>query len=134
MGMLGRTAQTWAYSVSYLFCKHLRFQKLWRDFFFSFLRFYLLIHERHRERGRGRGRSRFPTRNPMWLHPRSWDLDLRQRQMLNCWAIQASLRGVFAILIARFDIDILFKSSWKFLKTCFQLLQFSFIYNSVMSF
>ena len=59
-----------------------------------FLRFYLLIHERHREWGRdtGRGRSRFPGRSLIqdWI-PGPRDHDLSRRQTLNHWATQVPL-------------------------------------------
>ena len=79
---------------------------LYRDFFFFlslrpdwilisfFLRFYLVIHERHRERGRdiGRGRSRFPTGSQTQDSiPGPWNHNPRQRQTLNHWATQVPL-------------------------------------------
>ena len=65
---------------------------------FSFLIFYLFIHERHTERGRdiGRGRSWLPVGSPMWdLIPGLQDHDLSRRQMLNCWATQVSLDNLY---------------------------------------
>ena len=62
---------------------------------FSFLRFYLFIHERHRERERGRDTGRGRRR----LHAGSLKQDsipglqdhaLGRRQALNCWATQGS--------------------------------------------
>ena len=62
--------------------------------FFFFFRFYLFIHERDTERGRdtGRGKSRLCARSPMRdLIPGPQDHALSWKQMLNHWAIQASL-------------------------------------------
>ena len=58
-------------------------------FYFIFLRFYLIFHERHTERGRdtGRGRSWLPVGNLMQdsiSGPQ--DYALSQRQIFNCWA------------------------------------------------
>ena len=53
---------------------------------FSFLRFYLFIHERHTQRGRdiSRGRSRLPEGSPMWDSiPGLQDHALGRRQVLN---------------------------------------------------
>ena len=73
-------------------------------------RFYLFIHERHKERGKdtGRGRSRLHAGSPMWDSiPGLWDHNLSWRQMLNCWATQASqcqvvLLQILALLIVCF--------------------------------
>ena len=44
----------------------------------------------------GRGRSRLPAGNPMqYSIPGPWDHGLSQRQMLNCWATQASRKLTF---------------------------------------
>ena len=57
---------------------------------FFFLRFYLLIYERHRDRGSGR--SRLPLGSPMWdLIPGPGDHDLSWRQTLNHLATQVPL-------------------------------------------
>ena len=69
--------------------------------FFFFLRFYLLIHERHTERGRdtGRGRSRLHAGSPMWdLIPGPRDHAPSRRQMLNHWATQASSITIYILI------------------------------------
>ena len=65
--------------------------------------------QRQRHRDKGRGRSKLPAGSPMrdstsglQDHALSW------RQMLNCWAIQASLMVVMIIMPGKFDIG-----SWK---------------------
>ena len=64
-------------------------------FIYLFLKFCLFIHETHTERGRdiGKGRSRPPTGNLMGNSiPGPQDHDMSQRQTLNHWANQASLK------------------------------------------
>ena len=58
-------------------------QKIHRNLFFFFLRFYLFIHERHREQQRHRQKS-LPEGNLMqYSIPGPQDHDLSQRQKLN---------------------------------------------------
>ena len=59
-------------------------------FFFNFKRFSLFIHERERQRHRQR-QKQAPYRDPkVGLDPWTRDHVLIQRQMLSCWATQAS--------------------------------------------
>ena len=87
---------------------------------------------RHRERQRHRRRERekqAPCREPdAGLKPWTWDHDLSQRQMLNCWATQASLLSGFWSLI--YKIGMVNSTSWGYERSlgCNGLINISLIF------
>ena len=83
-----------------IFCQILFRMFLWWCFGWVDIIFFkiLFIYTWETQRGRDIDRSRLPVGSPMSDSiPRPWDLDLSQRQMLNCWATQASLKLTFKL-------------------------------------